>query len=245
MNKQNFIERLNLHLDGELSEEESDELLSVVRENPEYHRIYIQYCQLFNACSELGNRFSTPGRNPAWRQKLYAVGGMAAAFALLLLAARNLTPLFDDLGAGGPSLMAKTEIPSQALGNDDSEPVMVLNDSPIESFDWRPDVNNALLVPSEFRTSRDLNFGVNSDVEFTHYLYRGEKKRPAILNDRQDFMLSEPAMDSTYAHEVLIKEEVEQKSFEINSTKEKSFGEEEVDRGFEPEKVASVRTPQS
>ena len=49
MNKQVFIERLNLYLDEELSAEESEELLEAVRENPDYHRIYVQYCQLFNA----------------------------------------------------------------------------------------------------------------------------------------------------------------------------------------------------
>ena len=59
MNKQSFIERLNLHLDDELTPEESEELLAEIRVNPEYHRIYIQYCKLFNACSQLGDKFAT------------------------------------------------------------------------------------------------------------------------------------------------------------------------------------------
>jgi len=96
MNKQRFIERLNLFLDGELSQDESNELLEAVARDPELNRIYVQYCQIFKACSELGGRMEDPKTPIAWRQKLYAIGGMAAAFALLFMAVRNLAPLIDE-----------------------------------------------------------------------------------------------------------------------------------------------------
>lgn len=122
MNKRRFIERLNLFLDGELSTEEAEKLLAATRRNPEYHRIYLQYCQINQACATLGETFtSSPGSRSLIRQRIYAVGGMAAAVALLALAAQNLSPIigtdpgassngFADAGATGSPISAKESL---------------------------------------------------------------------------------------------------------------------------------------
>lgn len=97
MNRDRFIERLNLYLDGELSANDAEELLSAARGNPELSRIFRQYCQINKACAALGESFApTPEARSQWRQRIYAMGGMAAAVALLGLAAQNLAPMMGS-----------------------------------------------------------------------------------------------------------------------------------------------------
>lgn len=249
MNKQRFIERLNLHLDGELSEAESNELLSEIRENPEYHRIYIQYCQLFNACSALGSRFSEAKQPVAWRQKAYAIGGMAAAGALLFLAARNLTPVLDGFVGTSSEVVAANANPSQALGTDPSETLMVIDGSPLK--DWKFITGEEGPVPAPFSGSdyfdstHPFDFGTNSDVEFAHYI-NAERSvaTPHWRKVRSDFLLEEAANESTYGHEMLVAEEENQ--FPIGSSSEMSYGDgESLPVRYEFEGTAAVRTPKN
>lgn len=106
MNKRRFIERLNLHLDNELTSDESEELMTAARANPELFRIYRQYCMINEACAQLGDSFATPAARSTARQTLYALGGMAAAAALLFMAGRNLAPMM------GQHAVAKNQPPS-------------------------------------------------------------------------------------------------------------------------------------
>lgn len=57
MKHDEFIELLNLYLDGELPPTRAAELEQEITGNPEHHRIYRQYCQMQNACAVLAERF--------------------------------------------------------------------------------------------------------------------------------------------------------------------------------------------
>ncbi|MEM9160905.1 MAG: hypothetical protein AAGB46_17785 [Verrucomicrobiota bacterium] len=95
MTKDRFLELLNLYLDHEISLEEEGEFMRELRFNPERYELYLEYCQMNNACVAIGKGFIQPRRRVRnWRQSLFAAGGIAATVALLALSGRNLVPLF-------------------------------------------------------------------------------------------------------------------------------------------------------
>lgn len=200
MNKQDFIERLNLYLDKELSAEESEELLNAVRENPEYHRLYVQYCQIFNACSQLGEDFAEGKPVSQWRQKAYAIGGLAAAGALLFLAGRNLSPLMSGGADQGGTLTSIDE--STALVDEETFLVVDAN---------RLDGQRVLFadgfVPVTFdiesafdRGDAPLNFGSDSRVSFV--LHSSEQAEHSDKDwAKKEFKFGSAVPASTFAHE--------------------------------------------
>jgi hypothetical protein len=215
MNKQSFIERLNLHLDEELTPEESEELLEEIRENPEYHRIYVQYCQLFNACSQLGGKFAEPKSAGQWRQKVYAYGGMAAAVALLLMAARNLSPMLD--GIDGELAMTA---PAARDGNSEfSEPLRVMN---VNDLNGRTVLVGDQLVPVSFdldsafdQGGESHNFGSEADVTFASL---STQDRP--IDDglrKRSFSFSDAVETSTFAHEEVGRRQPADASFTVHT----------------------------
>lgn len=214
MNKQSFIERLNLHLDEELSPQESRELLAEIRENPEYHRIYIEYCKLFNACSQLGERFAEPKPRGQWQQKVYAIGGMAAAAALLLLAARNLTPMLT----GFEGVSASTE--GKAVGSTNKqavEPLLVLDVNELNGK--KVFLSDSSTLPFDLenafdRNGKPHNFGTNSDVEFASYTVVPDRQSVSPWSNRQ-FTFGEAVETSTFEHEALSSSSAEEPRFSI------------------------------
>lgn len=212
MNKHTFIERLNLHLDEELTTEESEALLAVIRENPEYHRIYVEYCKLFNACSQLGEKFAEPKSVGQWRQKVYAYGGMAAAVALLLLAARNLSPLIDAFDGGIALDEARPERVDQPTG----ETLMVMDVSELNgkrlsfsdslepvAFDWAKAFD---------RSGAALNFGSDTQVEFASFTVVQDKYRDMDWSNKS-FTFGEAVQTSTFEHEALSSGEMDSRAF--------------------------------
>lgn len=100
MSDDRFIELLNLYLDDEASPHEVEELMREVRLNASRYETYMEYSRLHAACSlcfaaavreggQGSNRFAN------WRQTAYALGGFAAALALIALASSNLRPIFS------------------------------------------------------------------------------------------------------------------------------------------------------
>lgn len=207
MNKQRFIEHLNLHLDGELSEVETEELFKAMRRSEEYQRIHAQYCQIYSACSQLGQSFAIESRGSSARQKLYAFGGMAAAFALLGLAAINLAPV---IGGDGPSSFAKADIgagllveEAQSTNGSSDERFVVLN---IEELLNKPFLfNNVELasfnVDAAFESTREP---LASERAFSYVSARVEKplsEQP--VRWQRPFLLEKGLPASTFEHEVL------------------------------------------
>ncbi|MBD5780382.1 hypothetical protein IEN85_12850 [Pelagicoccus sp. NFK12] len=216
MNKQDFIERLNLHLDEELSPEESEELLAEIRANPEYHRIYIQYCQLFNACSQLGSKFSEPKPSGQWRQRVYAYGGMAAAVALLLLAARNLTPMLEGLDGE----LALADSAPHSVNGEFSEPLRVMD---VNDLNGRTVLFGDALVPVAFdldsafdRSGEPHNFGSESDVKFASFTVVQDTQIKDVWKKRS-FTFGDAVETSTFAHEELSLQEAADRSFTVQS----------------------------
>ena len=129
MEIERFKELLNLYLDDEISSAELSELISETRQGSRasgvIYRI-LSYPQ--GVLASLRNQLNGErvGRRSV-RQLIYAFGGLAAAFALLAMAGRNLVPLigggentiavqpteeaterFPDCGNGGFGCFTKT-----------------------------------------------------------------------------------------------------------------------------------------
>ena len=118
MEIERFKELLNLYLDDEISSVELSELISETRRDPERQELFIEYCRIHKACSRLRNQLNGErvGRRSV-RQLIYAFGGLAAAFALLAMAGRNLVPLIgggEDSVAIQPSEEATERFPEFA-----------------------------------------------------------------------------------------------------------------------------------
>ncbi|MBC2608014.1 hypothetical protein [Pelagicoccus albus] len=228
MNKQRFIEQLNLHLDEELSAEDSAELLDAVRSNPEYHRIYIQYCQLFNACSELGDKFSQQKPITQWRQKLYAVGGMAAAAALLFMAARNLSPF---IGNEGTQLVA-SNTEAQSVNAPSAEPVLVVEKGELPASDFMT-LGDAIPVGLDLDkvfnpSNRDWELDSESSRSLTNFkVSRTVEAHAASKWPSKEFGFAKPVIESTYAHEEIGSGMADSESLSIGS----AFGGEGYDFG--------------
>jgi len=95
MNKEHFTELLNLYLDDEISSRDLSDLMEETRRNPERQKAFLDYCRIHKACSLLGDSFEARRSKRSFKQVAYAVGGLAAAFALLGMAGRNLLPMLD------------------------------------------------------------------------------------------------------------------------------------------------------
>lgn len=151
MNKRRFIERLNLHLDNELTSGESEELMTAARANPELFRIYRQYCMINEACAQLGEQFATPAARSSARQTLYALGGMAAAAALLFMAGRNLAPMVgqEAVAQGAPAAPQAGPVPSQ-LARFDVDSIVGA-----EAFEHELAPSGGMLQFASFRVAND------------------------------------------------------------------------------------------
>lgn len=97
MNQNRFIELLNLYLDEEISADDRSDLMLEVSGNPERRGVFREYTRIHKACAQLGSTFESRPARRSIRQTVYAIGGLAAAFALLGMAGHNLMPFM-----GGP-----------------------------------------------------------------------------------------------------------------------------------------------
>lgn len=96
MRKDRFLELVNLHLDNEIQPDESKELFDAMALSEEYRSIYNDYCRLTAACASLGPQEVGVKRRLNFSQFVYAVGGLAAAIALVGLSVRNVAPFFQE-----------------------------------------------------------------------------------------------------------------------------------------------------
>jgi len=97
MEIERFKELLNLYLDDEISSADLSDLISETRRDAERQKIFLEYCRIHKACKLLRNELNAePAPRRSVRQTIYALGGLAAAFALLAMAGRNIVPLLDS-----------------------------------------------------------------------------------------------------------------------------------------------------
>lgn len=218
MNKERFIEQLNLYLDEELSEQDSDKLLAAVRRNPEYHRIYRQYCQIHQACSQLGDAFSNEEKPaPAWRQKVYAYGGMAAAVGLLALAAQNLSPFVSS--SSSPNALIVGVPQSSSVNETQSESLLVVGSSELDGGHYRLE-NSMDLVSFDLDTifveeTSSTSFTPPVGVKFARFEVSSEAKDQHEW--QRDFAFGEPIQASTFEHEAVSSQLREENPFELQS----------------------------
>lgn len=136
MKNERFVELLNLYLDSEISPEDLAELRAETRRNPEHQKMFLDYCRIYKACSQLGDSFEAKARKRSFKQVAYAFGGLAAAFALLGMAGRNLLPMINGSTAkpaivqGGSSNGNSVFFPEIASSDDFSDQFFVLNALP-------------------------------------------------------------------------------------------------------------------
>ncbi|MDQ8205082.1 hypothetical protein [Pelagicoccus sp. SDUM812003] len=209
MNKERFIEKLNLYLDDELSSEESEKLIAAVRRNPEYHRIYLQYRQIHQACAQLGDAYSNPEKAaPAWRQKVYALGGMAAAVGLLALAAQNLSPFVSRPALAEP-LIAETPPAKTSVNVAQAEPLQVMKVEEIDGKSYRLEDSFEVVsfdLESIFQEAKTAtSFAPPLGVEFARFEV-GSKSKPEH-KWQQNFAFGEPVQASTFEHEAVSSQE--------------------------------------
>ena len=95
MNKKRFTELVNLYLDDEICSWDLSDLMEETRMNLERQKVFLDHCRIHKACSLLGDSFEARRSKRSFKQVAYAVGGLAAAFALLGMAGRNLLPMLD------------------------------------------------------------------------------------------------------------------------------------------------------
>ncbi|OUW18339.1 MAG: hypothetical protein CBD18_02850 [Opitutales bacterium TMED158] len=112
MNQDRFLELLNLYLDNEIAPDELSELMADTRADPKREQLFLEYCKIHKACAQIGAGFRTKASRRSLRQTVYALGGMAAAFALLALAGRNLVPFFEG---GATPLAHESNGPAQTI----------------------------------------------------------------------------------------------------------------------------------
>ena len=112
MNQDRFLELLNLYLDDEISPEELAALMEETRRDPDRQRVYLDYCRIHKACGQIGSKFQSRPARRTIRQTVYALGGLAAAFALLALAGRNLVPFFE--GQAGQAVAVEQATPQSS-----------------------------------------------------------------------------------------------------------------------------------
>lgn len=115
MNQDRFLELLNLYLDDEISSEELSGLMAETRLDPERERVFLEYCKIHKACALIGPGLGAGRDRRSMWQTVYALGGLAAAFALLALAGRNLMPFFQE-SAGEPVVAQQIEAVSEQNG---------------------------------------------------------------------------------------------------------------------------------
>ena len=208
MKKERFIERLNLHLDGELSPTDSEDLFRAIRRNEEYHRIYVQYCQIYNACSELGGRFVEERPSSPLKQKVYAFGGMAAAIALLALAAQNLAPVIGiDGGSASTSGVELAVAEPQSTNEAPAEPLVVLD---VNNLKGRPLTVNDVQFASfdvdaafDDATREAVYYDAKPAVAFASFKVKQPTGSIQQASWQKPFLLEKPVPASTFEHEAL------------------------------------------
>lgn len=209
MNKSRFIECLNLYLDDELSEEESDKLLRAIRKNEEYQRMYVQYCQIHNACSQLGDEFAAKRPSSSVRQKVYAISGMAAAVALLGLAAQNLSPILG----GGNTPSAVMAVDQNMASTAMLETLLVLDVDSQGNSQFSSQFADVQRFDVEGAFKRvDARFEVSSDIQYASFVVEQPEKKVGPTW-KEDFSFGQPVLASTFEHEMLIAREDAVSSF--------------------------------
>jgi len=156
MENQRFKELLNLYLDDEISSVELSKLISEIRAHPDRKELFIEYCCINKACSRLsqqpnGKRF---GRRSVI-QLTYAFGGLAAAFALLVMAGRNLVPLIgggEDTIAFQPTEEASERSPGFAV-------------TEVLAVSRKPSTNRLVLQPIGFTNGSSIDINQVQSVE--------------------------------------------------------------------------------
>ena len=184
MKKNRFIEQVNLYLDCELPAEEAETFFEAIRANADYHQIYRDYCQIHNACTELSCGFAEKrARSTIW-QRIYAVGGMAAAFALLFMAGRNLAPIVSAPSSGG-AIATNPELAASSLSDDE-----ILTVLQADFFEMEP-----------LNVSALLDTPVRFDVASFEVAIEAEAARN--WEPEFSFRTSSPLQASTFEHELL------------------------------------------
>lgn len=112
MNKERFTELLNLYLDDEISPGDLSNLMEETRRDPDRQKMFLDYCRIHKACSLLGDSLESRRSKRTFKQVAYAVGGLAAAFALLGMAGRNLLPMLN-----GPTVQPSMVESGTSSGN--------------------------------------------------------------------------------------------------------------------------------
>ena len=156
MENKRFKELLNLYLDDEIGSADLSKLFSEIRADPNRKKLFIEYCCINKACSRLssqpdGERF---GRRSVI-QLIYAFGGLAAAFALLVMAGRNLVPLIG----GGEDTIAfqSTEEATERFPGFAVTEVMAVS--------RKPSTNRLVLQPVGFANGSSININQVQPVE--------------------------------------------------------------------------------
>ncbi|HLP07532.1 MAG TPA: zf-HC2 domain-containing protein [Opitutaceae bacterium] len=128
MTHDQFIELLNLYVDGELPPAQAVELERAIAGDPERRRIYRQYCQMQKACAGLAEQFREEAA-PApqfrrgkvvaieargsreWLRSLGLVASGALAACAVFVAVRQATPSAEPAVAAQPATnIAQPEI---------------------------------------------------------------------------------------------------------------------------------------
>ncbi len=185
MKETKFIELLNLYVDHQISPADAALLEEEVRSSPERRRVYRQYCQMQQACAQLGETFRTAAPAPAARPRLaprpapfrfaaYAasLGAVATAIAVaFIMRPHPVTPVADTVAQGpaaAPSLAAVAAVTparpvlhpvlgprSLKLGDQNAELADATAGYPAGWGDWMNDVR---LSSMENVSLEDLRF---------------------------------------------------------------------------------------
>ena len=156
MEIERFKELLNFYLDGEISSAELSELISETRRAPERQELFLEYCRIHKACSLLRNELHGERvSHRSVRQLIYAFGGLAAAFALLAMAGRNLVPLIG----GGEETIAVQQ------SQEATERFPEFTATEVLAVSRKPSTNRLVLQPVGFTNGSSIDINQVRSVE--------------------------------------------------------------------------------
>ena len=171
MDIERFKELLNLYLDDEISSADLSELISETRRDPERQELFLEYCRIHKACSLLRDELNGERvGHRSVRQLIYAFGGLAAAFALLAMAGRNLVPLIT----GGEETIAVQSI------EEATERFPEFAASEVLAVSRKPVTNRLVLQP--------VGFANGSSIDINQF--RSAENRLRLRVQQEDFRKS-------------------------------------------------------
>ncbi|MCH6254963.1 hypothetical protein MLD52_00265 [Puniceicoccaceae bacterium K14] len=211
MSRDRFLELLNLYLDDEIQPDEIDELFAAIESSSEYRILYNQYNRMTAACSMLEVVNAEPKRRRNFSQIVYAVGGMAAAFALIGLAARNLEPFF-----GSPERpfainpVEKQNSPDEVLGPEQVQLASFSTtlESSFDNYKYNEEVVPATHRATEFSWKNGLNLNFEpSKYSMNHEmsLVLDEKQKAELLSNALEQSFGDGFINSQYSRKAPIR----------------------------------------